>query len=260
MIVAHISDLHMRRRGVLLPHIPHVTGPLRRTLAAIHSLRERPACIIATGDLTESGTYPEYRRLRELIAGSDIPIYLLPGNHDRRQPMRAIFPDHAYLHGAGEAIQFTIESPLLRVVALDSSEPSHRGGFLTMDRLAWLEKRLNERPRTPTIVAMHHPPFPTHVGAFDAQTFRGRERLAAILCEHSQVRRVICGHMHQMLWRPWCGTIAVTAPSTAPTLALHARGIFKWEPGGFLLHRYGWNADVSTHFVRLAAEPIAIGA
>ncbi|HZZ66291.1 MAG TPA: metallophosphoesterase [Candidatus Baltobacteraceae bacterium] len=59
MIVAHISDLHVRRRGVLLPHIPHVAGPLRRTLAAIHALRERPECIIATGDLTESGAHNE---------------------------------------------------------------------------------------------------------------------------------------------------------------------------------------------------------
>lgn len=259
MIVAHISDLHVRRRGMPLPHLPHVAGPLRRTLKAIHALEPRPTCIIATGDLTEKGTHPEYRRLRELLKGFDIPLYLLPGNHDRREPLRAVFHDHEYLHGH-EAVLYTIESPLVRIVALDSSEPLHRGGYLSIDRLAWLHERLKERPQTPTILAMHHPPFPTHVGAFDTQPFRGRERLAELVREHRQVRRIICGHVHQTMWQPWSGAVAVSAPSTAPTFVLHPRGTMRWEWGGFLLHEYDWNADITTRFVRVSAEPVAIGA
>jgi Icc protein len=260
VIVAHISDLHIKRRGHVLAHMPHVAGPLRRTLAAINALAERPTCIVATGDLTESGNREEYRRLREIIAESEIPVYLLPGNHDRREMMRAVFPDHAYLHGAGQAIQYAIESEFLRVVALDSSDPPLRGGFLDESRLCWLVETLQARPRTPTILAMHHPPFHTGVGAFDAQPFEGRERLADIVREHPQIRRIICGHVHQVLWRPWSGTFAISAPSTAPTLALHARGALRWEPGGLLLHAYDWDADISTTLVRFSAEPVAVGA
>ncbi len=232
----------MKRRGHVLHHMPHVAGPLRRTLAAIHALPERPSCIVATGDLTESGTREEYRRLRKILDEFEIPVYLLAGNHDRR------------------AMQFTIESELLRVIALDSSIPPRRGGYLDEERLNWLVEALRARPRTRTILAMHHPPFQTQVGAFDSQPFAGRERLGAIVRENPQIARIVCGHVHQMLWRPWFGTVAVSAPSTAPTLALHPRGVLRWEPGGFLLHRYDWNADVTTQLVRVSSEPIAVGA
>lgn len=241
-------------------HMPHVAGPLRRTLAAIHALREPPTCIVATGDLTESGALEEYRRLRDILSESEIPVYLLAGNHDRRGMLRAVFSHHAYMHETPRALQYTIESELLRVIALDSSEPPRRGGYLDEERLTWLHEALRARPRTRTILALHHPPFQTQVGAFDAQPFAGRERLGEIVRENPQIARIICGHVHQMLWRPWCGTVAVSAPSTAPTLALHSRGVLRWEPGGFLLHRYDWNADVTTQLVRVSSEPIAVGA
>ena len=258
--MAHISDLHVRKRGTFLPHIPQVGRPLRRALRTVHEMRERPSFIIATGDLTEHGTLVEYRRLRSILDECEIPVFLLPGNHDSREALRAVFDDHSYLHGPGSGIQYAIDSELLRVVALDSSEPSHRGGFFDDERLDWLESRLCERPGTPTILAMHHPPFTTRVGAFDAQGFEGRERLAAIVRTNPQIRRIVCGHVHQMISRPWCGTLAVSAPSTAPTLALHVRGGVRWEPGGLLLHHYDWDADVTTHLLRVSAEPVSLGA
>jgi 3',5'-cyclic-AMP phosphodiesterase len=100
---------------------------------------------------------------------------------------------------------------------------------------------------------MHHPPFPTGVRNFDGQPFAGREALAAIVSEYPQIQRVVCGHVHQALVRTWCGTLGVTAPSTAPTLVLHPRAPgLSWEPGGFLLHRYDAHAGMTTKLVRTA--------
>jgi len=262
VVVAHISDLHVRRRGTLLHHIPHVAGPLRRTLATIQALPERPACILATGDLTENGTHAEYLRLRGLLDACDLPVYLLAGNHDDRDALRAAFPDHRYLHRGERAVQFTVEWDRLRIVAIDSSEPPYRQGYLGADGLAWLARTLSDRPGTPTIVALHHPPFPTGVRAFDRLPFEGRDAFARIVRAHPNVGRIVSGHVHQTLCREWAGTIAVTAPSTAPTLVLPPRGALRWEPGGFLLHRLAGSA-IETERVRIAsepAEPVAIGA
>ncbi|MBV8582347.1 MAG: metallophosphoesterase, partial [Candidatus Eremiobacteraeota bacterium] len=118
MIVAQITDMHVRRRGLMLHHMPHVKRPLRRALAAIADWSERPACIVATGDLTQSGTPEEYRTLREILRESEIPVFLVPGNHDRRDALRAGFRDHIYLHEFGPAIQYAIEFSHLRVIAL----------------------------------------------------------------------------------------------------------------------------------------------
>jgi hypothetical protein len=40
--VAQISDMHIKRRGHILQHMPHVSQPLRRVLAAIGRLRPAP--------------------------------------------------------------------------------------------------------------------------------------------------------------------------------------------------------------------------
>lgn len=259
MIVAQVTDLHVKRRGHFLHHMPHVAQPLRRALAAIANWPERPACIVATGDLTESGLPEEYRRLRELLAESEIPVYLIPGNHDDRETLRAAFPEHKYLRAFEPAVQFTIEFSQLRVIALDTSEGRRRSGYLDRVRLEWLADRLAERPITPTILAMHHPPFPTGVANFDGPPFEGRHALGAIVREFPQICRIVAGHIHQPLVRTWCGALGVTAPSTAPTLVIHPRAPgLSWEPGGFLLHRYDAARGLTTKLVRTAKAPVSM--
>ena len=51
VIVAQISDMHVKRRGHVLHHMPHVAQPLYRALSAIATLPQQPECIVATGDL-----------------------------------------------------------------------------------------------------------------------------------------------------------------------------------------------------------------
>ncbi|MBV8089896.1 MAG: metallophosphoesterase [Candidatus Eremiobacteraeota bacterium] len=260
MIVAQISDMHIKRRGHFLHHMPHVARPLHRTLSAIARLR--PDCIIATGDLTEAGTLAEYARLREILnkyTGS--PIYLLPGNHDRREALRSVFWDHQYLRNSADGVLFAIERASLRIVALDSSDERRAGGYLDEARLEWLRRCLCERPNTPTILAMHHPPFPTGIRSVERQAFLGREALERIVRAHPQIRRIVCGHVHQPLANAWSGTVGVTAPSTAPTLALHSGALaLSWEPGGFLIHRYEQSTGLTTTLIRVAAKPVALTA
>ena len=261
MIVAQITDMHVRRRGTVLPHMPHVVGPLRRALAAIAALRDTPACIVATGDLMENGHPEEYERLRDILAEVDVPVYLLPGNHDRRAAMRAVFTHAPYLQGDDKAILFAIESERMRVVCLDTSEAPRQGGYLDDRRLRWLDACLSERPETPTILAMHHPPFKTGLFYFDDQPFAGVDLLGGIVRRHPQVRRIACGHVHQVIQSVWNGVLAVSSPSTAPSLVVrpNARGV-AFEPGGFLLHRLDDRGAVRSRLVRTPPDAMALGA
>ena len=259
VIVAQVTDLHIKRRGHVLHHMPHVVQPLRRALSAIGDWPETPACIVATGDLTETGAPAEYERLREILSTSRIPIYLIPGNHDRRDALREVFSDHLYLRAFDRAVQFTIDLSSLRVIALDTSEDSRRAGYLDDHRLHWLVERLREQPQMQTILAMHHPPFPTGIRSLDGQPFVGRDALAAVVREHPQIERIVCGHVHQALVRTWCGTLGVTAPSTAPTLVLRLRGLgLTWDRGGFLLHSARAVNGVTTKLVRAARPPVSL--
>ena len=53
-------------------------------VAAIEALPRKPDLVIATGDLTDCGLVEEYEVLRDILEPLSMPVYLVPGNHDRR--------------------------------------------------------------------------------------------------------------------------------------------------------------------------------
>ena len=232
--------------------MPDTTAYLRRTVDRLHALNPRPDIVLATGDLTERGSPHEYRRLRSTLGRLEIPHFLIPGNHDDREALRRAFRDHRYLRTFREHASFAIDAWPLRIVGLDSTEPGRRGGFLDDARLDWLESELSAHPRRATIIAMHHPPFRTGVPALDHYGFENADRLGAIVRAHPQVARIVAGHLHTILMRPWNGTIACTAPSTSPQFVVgRSRLGIGVESAGFLVHEWSFNADVHTFIVRI---------
>ena len=255
MIVAQISDTHVKRKGKLLHHMVNTAKALRRCIACLNAFEPRPDIVVATGDLTDGGKPKEYKRLRRLLDELEIPLYLIPGNHDDRQHLRAAFPHHGYLQNGSPYVQYVVEGFPVRLIALDSTDPSRSGGFLDQERLLWLEARLAEAPTAPTILLVHHPPFVTGIRPMDAPGFIGVERFGEIVARHANVERIACGHIHRAMQVRWNGTLACTAPSTAHQVVLDLRRNsplgFTLEPPGFLLHVWEHNAGMVTHTVTL---------
>jgi 3',5'-cyclic AMP phosphodiesterase CpdA len=180
---------------------------------------------------------------------------LIPGNHDDREALRKAFRDHCYLSTCSKHASYAFDAWPLRIIALDSTDPRHIGGYLDGDRLAWLESELASHPRRPTIVALHHPPFRTGVPAMDAHGFVNVERFGEIVRAHPQIARIISGHVHTVLMRPWNGTVACTAPSTSPQFVIgRSRLGIGVEAAGVLLHEWNFNAEVRTYIARLESR------
>jgi len=76
--------------------------------------------VLATGDLVDAGSRAEYELLKELLAPLRAPVYLLPGNHDDRDALRATFADHGYLRNHPRYCQYVIDSLPVRLIALDT--------------------------------------------------------------------------------------------------------------------------------------------
>jgi 3',5'-cyclic AMP phosphodiesterase CpdA len=188
--------------------------------------------------------------LREILAPIGLPLFLMPGNHDARAPLRAGFPDHRYLGTDGQ-IHYVIEEFPLRLVALDSLVDGEAGGQLGPAQLAWLDRRLAEQRDRPTIVAVHHPPFATGIGHMDEIGLADAAALAAVIARHPQVERVLSGHLHRPIQTRFAGTLASTAPSTAHQVALDLRpdapSAFRLEPAGYQLHWYDPAAGLISH-------------
>lgn len=217
MIIAQISDTHIMARSSDDEAGARRAENLRRCVADIN--RQGVDLVIHTGDSVHNGLAEEYAHLREILAGLDAPLFLVPGNRDRREALRAAFDDLAYLPKTGDLLHYAIDDYSIRLVALDSIAAGERKGVFSTERLAWLEETLAQAPDRPTILFMHHPPFDIgdhYVGGYRRP--QDAEDLAAVVSRHPQVTRLLCGHVHCAHRTPWGGTVATTMPSVAVDL------------------------------------------
>jgi 3',5'-cyclic-AMP phosphodiesterase len=251
MLLAQITDPHIKADGKLAYGKVDTAGHLARAVAALNALQPRPDLVVVTGDLVDFGRIDEYERLRALLSPLQIPYFLLVGNHDSRTELRGAFQDHAYLRQGGAFVQYTIEDWPVRVVAVDTVVPKQGGGALCQERLDWLDRTLAQQPERPTVVAMHHPPFVTGIGHMDKQGLADPAPFAAIIRRFANVERIICGHLHRDIHIRFAGTVAGTCPSVAHQVALDLRddapSRFRLEPPGFQLHYWRDGHGLRTH-------------
>lgn len=250
-LLAQISDLHITRRGHPAYGVVDTAGMMDACVRHVLALERRPDAVVITGDLTDGGRPEEYAVLRELLAPLAMPLYLMPGNHDRRDAMRAAFPDHAYLRQSPDFIQYAIDAHPLRIVALDTVIPGESAGELCRERIAWLARTLAQVPDTATVVLMHHPPFKTFIAHMDECGLRDPKPLASVINRHPQVQAILCGHLHRPIEVRFAGTIASTAPSPAHQVALDLKPgtplHFVMEPPAYRLHAYSPETGLVSH-------------
>ena len=84
MIIAQITDLHVVAKNRLCYRKVPTNAQLAQSIAHINSLDPRPDAVIASGDLTDHGRPEEYGLLRETLSDLIPPVFVIPGNHDRR--------------------------------------------------------------------------------------------------------------------------------------------------------------------------------
>lgn len=251
MILCQITDTHIKAGRKKAYGIVDTAGMLEHCVQHVLALPQRPDAVIVTGDLVDWGRPDEYALLRELLQPlfDALPVYLMPGNHDDRDSLRASFPEHGYLRQWAPFVQYAIDDHPLRIVALDTLIPMQGGGHLCEQRLDWLDRTLAAVPAKPTVVALHHPPFITGIGHMDRISLSGAEGLMQVIARHPQVERVIAGHLHRPITVRFAGTVASTCPSPAHQVALDlavdAADNYILEPPGFQLHWWNGSALVT---------------
>src|SRR5262249_10659220 len=96
VLIAQISDLHIKAAGEFAYRKIDTARALKHCIVRLNALRPRPAIVVVSGDLVDGGTPEEYTHLKELLRDLALPMVAIPGNHDRRAPMRLAFPDQPY--------------------------------------------------------------------------------------------------------------------------------------------------------------------
>lgn len=250
MLIAQITDPHVRASGKLAYGIIDTTSAMARAVEALNHLDPRPDVLLVTGDLVDFGRSEEYAVLRDLLAPVKIPYFLLLGNHDERGNFRVAFAEHATDSDA-DFVHYTVEDWPVRLIALDTLVPGYGLGRLCDQRLEWLAKRLREQPERPTVIAMHHPPFRSGIAHMDKIGLEDPAPLRALVAQYHNVQRIVCGHLHRDIAVRFAGTIAATCSSVSHQVALDLRpngpSAFVMEPPAYQLHHWSDSEGLRTH-------------
>jgi predicted phosphodiesterase len=160
----------------------------------IHRLarQENPAFLFNTGDLVRFGTAGEYvsRYLPHLRAMEPVPVFSVPGNHDRGA--RNDFSGYLAVHGAD---RFSFDYGPCRFVGVNNGKRAR----MVADDIAYLRRELSKSPIRHKFVFVHIPPTYFEDGVVTVSRRRGfvkfREEFRALMTEE-RVDEVFMGHIH----------------------------------------------------------------
>lgn len=165
-------------------------------------VREQPAAVLCTGDLTMRGTAREFALARDWLSQVPVPVLLEPGNHDVPYywyPLRRMLAPYARFRALRGAIETGRDLPGVAVVSLKTIGRAQLRFNWSKGRIrgSELDQTLRELARQSDhalrLVTCHHP-------LVDADTegsgsTRGGQRALAALAR-AGAHAVLSGHVH----------------------------------------------------------------
>ena len=247
LLIAQVTDIHLfANPSQELLKLPTVKS-FQVVLERLQSLFPQPDVLLLTGDLSQDETPESYVCLQNLLQPLGIPTYWLPGNHDQPSVMQQV------LNRAPISPQKSFSAGDWQFILLNSAVPGCVHGQLSKESLDWLELQLQQSREQPTLIALHHPPFPVNSAWLDRISLGNAEELFAVVDRYPQVRLVVFGHIHQEFERSRHGVHYLGCPSTCIQFLpqSEAFGLDDKQPGFRLLNLYP-NGSFQTKVERVA--------
>jgi 3',5'-cyclic AMP phosphodiesterase CpdA len=241
--IATVSDVHVGLHSFGFLKTIRERGKVRRANTEPPSVRCLRAAlaeavawgaelIVVKGDLTDRGQIEEWEEAAARLHEVDVPVVMLPGNHDLHEEAEVAPADAGREHGV-QVIDTVghVDVPGVRVVLAATARTGHHRGVIDADLAARVADEAAGGPAA--IVMLHHqlddrpePPFwPPGIPRGESERFL--DRLAA-----TQPRSLVTsGHTHRNRRRAH-GPVTVTTvgstkdyPGAWAGYAIHAAGI-----------------------------------
>jgi 3',5'-cyclic-AMP phosphodiesterase len=206
MQILQVTDPHLygnaagRLRGV------ETDTSLRNVLDDAFAQVPDYSAVLVTGDLVQDDP-SGYLRFRSIFGNLQKPVLCIPGNHDEPDAMRQALA-HAPFQICGTYVQAGWQ-----FIMLDSYDPGHVGGRLTMHELERLDRTL-ANASAHAMVCLHHHPVGMDSHWLDSIGLANADEFWRVIDSHSHVRAVAWGHVHQVYDGERRGVRLFGTPST----------------------------------------------
>jgi Icc protein len=258
MLFAQLSDTHFTTGN--LASLP--AEGAYEAFTRIQALNPRPEFVVITGDLVDRGTAAEYEAAKAMLRVLDLPVHVVPGNHDHApQMLETLGREGPYIHASTKEPDrgyYRVDYPGIRLFCCDSSVIGRHDGELGTVQLEWLDSELSRDSDVPAVLTMHHHPIPSGIAVMDRVMLSDAGELADVLLRHKPLTRILVGHLHRSMASMFAGSLVMAASSTYQQvfLDLSSRqvGAFVAEPASVLLHQMG-DVHTVTHVVPIRSGP-----
>ncbi|WP_022880586.1 phosphodiesterase [Gryllotalpicola ginsengisoli] len=219
-VIVHLSDTHFTAGAAPLLGGVDSDANLAQALRALPASGLKPAAIVVTGDVADTGADDAYRRVRGMLepvaAELGARLVWVMGNHDLRGPFRAGLLDAAPGEDPDAPVDAVHDLDGLRLVVLDSSVPGFHYGRLEPEQLQWLRDVLATPAPRGTVLALHHPPIPSPSALNALIELKGQDGLEQVV-RGSDVRAILAGHLHYATHSTFAGVPVSVASATCYT-------------------------------------------
>lgn len=144
--------------------------------------------IIATGDISHDGSNNSYEFFFNQIDQLAPIVRSLPGNHDHTNRLNNDWQHYT---------QAITDICNWRIVALDSTIPESNLGNLTESQFKLLNQACATAQNRHVLIAVHHNPVPMQSQWLDTMMIDNGADLMALIANHTNVKAIIWGHVHQ---------------------------------------------------------------
>jgi 3',5'-cyclic AMP phosphodiesterase CpdA len=198
MRLAHVSDLHLsppgredRAKG-LTSH--DVATAIADDLAMISDGLD---LVVVSGDLTEEADPESFAAFERIFSRIELPIAVVPGNHDGPLGMRNYARQSSVLAG-WDISNRIVEIAGTNLLGLDTCVENMIQGAVSSNEIAMVGDEIARESNRRLIVVMHHPPLLLGLETFDGFCqIKGGSKLLDVLVSGGRETLVLSGHVHR---------------------------------------------------------------
>jgi len=254
MLVAQLSDTHLKAGDNEEPHWVSRENALRACVSDIMELEEPVDCVLHTGDMAQLGRPEDYALVSDIVGPFGLNFFPVPGNRDSRSGLASEFLE-GRLPRQQPFIIYAVDEFPVRLIGFDTLSAETMMGDFDEPRLAALDETLAADGSKPTALFMHHPPFdvPGAEGRYKFPYDRpeAADAFWKVIGRHPNVVRLFCGHAHRLTETTVNGVICSIMPSVATDLHV---GDLPNEAIGetlYMLHRFDERSNTFESCLRI---------
>ena len=204
-----------------------------------------------TGDLIDEQWHEGYQLIFDRLSQKKWPSLVMPGNSDDRGMMRSIWGTQGWAEDAPDnSLHFVHHLSNIRLIGLDSTIEGKNSGDV-INHLEWLEKQLQNRGTTASLLFLHHHVFESGIPSLDETLCCGTRELAELIKRiPDKPLAIASGHVHRPVAGIFAGIPAFICGSICPANPV-------WfgsnnippanDPPSLMIHRYVDNIFTSHH-------------